>query len=243
LKRQKARVALLIVSALLFPVTFYYLSPYVILMGAGEGIVSGSFVVFGAMFVSALIFGRAFCGWICPAGAVGEACARLHDRRITRRWIDRIKYTIWLPWVGLIAYLATRSGGLTRVEFAYQTWHGISLASWQAAFVFAVVLVLIVGLALLVGRRGFCHTACWMAPFMILGRALRDRLRLPGLRLSARSSECIACGACTRACPMSLDVQSMVETGSMTATECVLCARCADRCPKGVIFLRFARAP
>jgi formate hydrogenlyase subunit 6/NADH:ubiquinone oxidoreductase subunit I len=41
---------------------------------------------------------------------------------------------------------------------------------------------------------------------------------------------------------MSLEVQSMVEMESMTATECVLCARCADSCPKSVIALRFTRA-
>jgi len=48
---------------LLFPVTFYYLSPYLIIMGAGERTASGSMVVFGVMTLTALVLGRPFCGW------------------------------------------------------------------------------------------------------------------------------------------------------------------------------------
>lgn len=44
--RQNVRRALLLVSFLLFPVTFYYLSPYLIIMGAGERTASGSLVRF-----------------------------------------------------------------------------------------------------------------------------------------------------------------------------------------------------
>lgn len=165
---------------------------------------------------------------------------RVRDVRVRRRWASWIKYAIWGPWLILIATLAIRSGGLTRVEFTYETWHGISVSSWQALIVLALVVALVTGLALLVGRRGFCHTVCWIAPFMILGRIIRDRLRLPGLRLRANPSACISCGMCTRGCPMSLDVQAMVAEGSMTNRECILCAGCADRCPKDVISLRFS---
>jgi ferredoxin-type protein NapH len=240
-RRQRIRVVILIASAALFPVTFYYLSPAVVLMGASEGIVTGSFVVFGGLFVSGLAFGRAFCGWLCPAGAIGEGVGRLRDRRIRRRWVSRIKYGIWLPWLGLIATLAVRSGGLTRVEVTYQTWHGISVGSWNALVVLTIVVSLVAALALTVGRRGFCHTVCWIAPFTIVGRAVRDRLRLPGLRLLPKPDRCVSCGTCTHGCPMSLDVRSMVRERSMTNAECVLCARCVDRCPKGAIELRFAR--
>lgn len=239
--RQRSRTIVLAVSGILFPVTFYYFSPYLVLQAASEGVVGGSLIVFGAQFLSALVFGRAFCGWICPAGAIGEATGRLRGRRFGRRALDFVKYGVWLPWVGLIVFFAVRAGALTRVEPGYQTWHGISVSSIPSLAVFSAILLLIVGLALWVGRRGFCHTLCWMAPFLILGRAARDALRLPGLRLAADTKACIACGACTRACAMSLDVQGMVERGEMADRECILCARCADGCPKGAISLRWRR--
>ena len=35
----------------LFPATFYYLSPVLIVQAASQGIVNGSFMVFGLLFV------------------------------------------------------------------------------------------------------------------------------------------------------------------------------------------------
>ena len=72
--RQRVRKALILVSFLLFSVTMNYLSPYVILDGASQGIVNGSLVVFGLQFLSALFVGCLWCAWACPAGGLGEMC-------------------------------------------------------------------------------------------------------------------------------------------------------------------------
>ena len=57
---------IILISFFLFPATFYYFSPVVIIQSTLNGIVNGSFIMFLLMFVSALILGRAYCGWICP---------------------------------------------------------------------------------------------------------------------------------------------------------------------------------
>jgi len=61
---------MILVSLLLFPVVMNYLSPYVIIDGAMNGVVSGSFVVFVLMFLSALLVGRLWCGWLCPGAGL-----------------------------------------------------------------------------------------------------------------------------------------------------------------------------
>lgn len=66
MKRQNVRKLLLIISMLLFPVTIWYMYPYLIIRGAMEGIVTGSFIVFAFMLFGSILFGRLFCGWICP---------------------------------------------------------------------------------------------------------------------------------------------------------------------------------
>ena len=63
MKRQNVRRLLLIISMLLFPVTIWYMSPYLIIQGAMEGIVTGSFIVFALMLLGSVLFGRLFCGW------------------------------------------------------------------------------------------------------------------------------------------------------------------------------------
>jgi ferredoxin-type protein NapH len=79
-RRQRIRKALLLVSLLLFPITIYYFSPYIIVDGAAQGIINASFLVFGLMFISALFAGRLWCGWLCPAGSLQECGAAINKR-------------------------------------------------------------------------------------------------------------------------------------------------------------------
>ncbi|MGN0157328.1 MAG: hypothetical protein ACI39N_08760 [Lachnospiraceae bacterium] len=51
MKRQNVRKLILIISMLLFPITIWYMSPYLIMQGAMEGIVTGSFIVFLLMLL------------------------------------------------------------------------------------------------------------------------------------------------------------------------------------------------
>jgi polyferredoxin len=61
-RRQKIRKAIILISFLLFPITINYFSPYIIIDGAAQGIITGSFITFGLLFIVSLFFGRAFCG-------------------------------------------------------------------------------------------------------------------------------------------------------------------------------------
>ncbi|MCA1076459.1 hypothetical protein K9O30_22675 [Clostridium bowmanii] len=46
MKRQNIRKALIIISFLLFPITIYYFSPFLIIEGMTKGIITGSFILF-----------------------------------------------------------------------------------------------------------------------------------------------------------------------------------------------------
>jgi hypothetical protein len=52
-KRQKIRKGIILCSFFLFPATFYYLSPGLIIRASSIGVVNGSFVIFLLMFISA----------------------------------------------------------------------------------------------------------------------------------------------------------------------------------------------
>ena len=75
---------------------------------------------------------------------------------------------------------------------------------------------------------------------MILGRKLRNLFRWPSLRLKAKTDDCIDCKRCTAICPMSLDVNGMVQNGDMENSECILCGSCVDVCPQDVIGYSFS---
>lgn len=244
--RQRTRKALLLVMFLLFPIGMNYLSPYVIIDGASQGILNGSAVIFGLMFISALLVGRLWCGWLCPAGAIQELSFPINNRAVNGRKIDWIKWMIWGVWIGVIVWMLVMAGGYHQIDLGLDTQGGISVAGtpdrpiFIAYIIYYFVLALLLAPAMIVGRRAACHSICWMAPFMVLGRKLRNTLAWPSLRLQATASVCRNCKTCTMNCPMSLDVNAMVQKEAMENNECILCGSCVDGCPTKAIRYRFS---
>lgn len=239
--RQQLRRGILIVMFLLFPIIMNYMSPYVIIDGASQGIINGSLIVFAVLFLSSLFLGRAWCGWACPAGGLGEIAFAANNKPVKGCHLDWIKWLIWVLWMGIIIWAATSAGGYHRVDFFLDTVNGISVAGdadrpvIYAYAIYYIVIAIFLILSLTVGRRAGCHAICWMAPFMIIGRWIRNLFKYPSLRLKADSAKCSDCLTCIRNCPMSLDVNGMVKRGNMENTECILCGSCVDSCTKDVI--------
>jgi ferredoxin-type protein NapH len=88
--RQRIRKALIILAFLTFPVTMNFLSPYVIIDGAMNGIVNGSLIMLGLMFVSSLFLGRAWCGWVCPGGGMQEIVEPINVKPVNGKNIECI---------------------------------------------------------------------------------------------------------------------------------------------------------
>lgn len=234
-KRQAFRKLLLLISFLLFPLSLYYFSPYLIVEALARGILAGSFFLFTAQLTGAIFFGRLFCGWLCPAGGLQEMCGLVNNKLHKGKWRKLGKYVIWTPWMTVMALLIIRAGGIKKLDFFYQTQNGISVADPSGYIIYYGVLFLIVILAVIGGRRSFCHSACWMAPFMQIGISLRKLLRLPGLKLAAEPQKCIGCSQCSKKCSMSLPVMELVKKGSIAHPDCSLCGECVDVCPAKVI--------
>jgi ferredoxin-type protein NapH len=240
MKRQKIRKGIILATFLLLPAIFYYFSPYLIIMGASEGVISGSFIVFAALFLSALFLGRGFCAWFCPLAGIQEASFLVRDRKINNKY-NWIRYIIWVPWIAIIIFMAVSAGGFKKVDFFYQTTFGFSISDVYALFMYLIVVITTITLSYSVGKRALCHYGCWMSPFMIGGRKLRNIFKWPSLRLRIEIEKCIDCKTCTKNCPMSLDVNGMVKNNKMENPECILCGTCIDLCKKEVIKYSFSK--
>lgn len=235
MKRQNLRRLIIISSLLLFPITIYYLSPYIIIQGAIDGIITGSFIVFLAMLIGSIFFGRIFCAYLCPAGGLQECAAFICDKNPKQGWKNYIKYVIWFVWITTIILLFIFRKNKITVDFFYFTDHGISIANIYSYVIYYGIILLFFIPAVTAGKRTVCHYLCWMAPFMVLGTKIGRLLHIRQLRLESNKDACIHCHMCDKNCPMSLKVEQKVQSGKMYDSECILCGACIDHCPKKAI--------
>jgi len=241
MKRQQIRKGLILISFLLFPITIFFFSPYLAIAGAFQGVVVGSLIVFSMQFILSLLFARAFCGWICPAAGLQECCLTVINKRAKGGRLNWIKYFIWAPWIVVIIAGFITAGGIYKTDVLFHTYKGISVAKPALYIIYYMIIALIVIPALVAGKRGFCHYVCWMAPLMVIGSRIRNIVKWPSLHLVKDSNKCINCESCNKKCPMSLDVNAMVQSDSMENSECILCGECVYVCPKKVISYRWNR--
>ena len=167
--RQRIRKTLLFVSFLLFPITMWYFSPYLIIQAASERIMNGSFLVFAAMFVLSMFLGRVWCGYLCPVGGLQECLFMCNSSPAKQGIRNKIKYVIWIIWMIAIVVTFILGKNHVTIDLFYMTDHGISIANIYNYVVYYGVILLLVLPALIHGRRAACHYICWMAPFMVIG--------------------------------------------------------------------------
>ncbi|WPC43920.1 4Fe-4S binding protein [Clostridium sp. JS66] len=227
--RQKIRNGILVYSALLFPLSFLFISPFIIILSALNGVVNGSAVIFGILFLFSLVGSRLFCGWLCPGGAIQDYISISNGRPWNSKWKNVSKYIIWVIWLSFIIFLWMIHRPL-KVKFFYMT--GIEIIF---VIIYFIVMTIIYVFTIVTGKRGMCHSLCWMAPFMVIGEKTADFLHIPRFRLKVHSEACISCGQCNKQCPMGLDVHEMVKNGCADSPECISCLKCVDICPKKAI--------
>lgn len=239
-KMGKARLLLIGLSFLLFPITMNWMSPYLPIAGLAEGLITGSLVFYLILFVTGIFFGRIFCGWLCPMGALQDGCATVRETPLKGRWVSWIKWLVFIPWFGAIMGLLLKSGEVS-LEILYLFENGVSVDSLPGLIRYFFVIGLVILLALLGRKRLLCHSACWIAPFMILGKKLGQFITLPQLKLTSDKSSCTSCDLCTKSCPMSLPVRDLVSTEKIDHHECILCGNCTEVYHKDCISYTFSR--
>ncbi len=200
-----------------------------------QGIVSGSVIVFLIMFISGLVFGRAWCGWLCPIAGLSEMGMLINNRPVSVRKLSIIRYIVFAVWFLILISGFILAGGVKGINPLHLSDNIISVTNSYHYITYYLVLFIFGGLTLWLGRRGACHSICWMSPFLVSGYILGRYIRLPQLRIKSKSDNCIDCKKCDGRCPMSINVSREVKSGEITSVNCILCGECIDSCPKKVL--------
>jgi polyferredoxin len=170
------------------------------------------------LVVVSFLYGRLWCGWVCPQTLVSDfadslkkrlqrGCRRLLAGRGGSAISDRLAQTIWA--VALLA--AALAGGyvlacywLDRATVAAAMHQPES--DWSAALT-AYGLAAILAADMFWVRRRFCAHACPYGAFISL---LADKNTMAVRYITERDDDCIRCGKCVTDCPMDIDIKDGV---------------------------------
>ena len=206
---------------------------------------------FIAIMVPSLIYRKAFCGWVCPLGAMQELInkipfkPRIKNFNFTAFNSVRIAlivmFILTFFWVkDHIGYLAQYLGADVHEQAwvlfsAYSVYDPINLfhlLHWSFDTLWFIGFAILVVLSLML-YRPFCYLAC---PIGVLTWLLEKVA--PG-RIRVDHKACTGCGDCFEVSPCPT-IKPMVEQTMKILPDCTSCGECARACPEKAITFGFA---
>ena len=174
---------------------------------------------FSIFLALTLVFGRIFCGYVCPAGAVQELASMKRFKSKLDYNKEYRKSKDYIRWVFFGIYIIfSMIWGLEGTLFMNPI-NGF-LIFWTPSnlmIIAAFILLLIVIFASFFIYRPYCRYFCpFGALACLLGKISPLKIR--------RTTACIECGICEKICPTSEGFKYSVKG------ECYFCNRCIEFC-------------
>ena len=199
--------------------------------------------IFGVVFLTTALVGRAWCGWGCPQTVYMEFLFRPIERlfegkRESQLQLDKVGFNGRR--LAKNAVFLVLSFALANVFLAYfvgtralRSWVFEAPSQHMAGFLIVCVTAGLVFFDFAYFREQMCTVIC---PYARLQSVLLDRRSLligyDVKRGEPRSKgkqkpghgDCIDCHACVVACPTGIDIREGLQL------ECIACAQCVDAC-------------
>lgn len=188
-----------------------------------------SFALMVIVFLSAVLFGPIFCGWVCPFGSFQEWVGKL-GRKLFRKTYNRVIPAKLEKALGLLRYavlvwVVYSTAVSAKLIFSTYDPYSALFSFWTSEAQTAGVLILLAVIAAsLVVERPWCKFAC---PYgALLG--LTNKIRPFAIR--RRAATCISCSKCDRSCPMNIEVSKATVVRD---ARCITCLECTSEaaCP------------
>lgn len=200
-----------------------------------------SYYITGSLILMGVLLGRFICGFLCPFGWLQELLHKIPVPKLSTKKLKPLrylKYVILAVFVIMLPLIVVNELGMGDPFFCKYICPagilegGIPLALADAGIraglggLFTWKSCILLGTALLAVffYRPFCKWLCPLGAFY----GLCNRISI--CRLQVDSGRCTACGACSRACRMDVDVFR-----TPNHAECIRCGDCAAACPHGAI--------
>lgn len=205
-------------------------------------ILIGTFVLFGATVLLAVVMRRSFCGQVCAFGFLQELFGNIgkklfKKRPVVPKKLDRVLRYLKFVVLAVTIAMAWITGELWVTP--YDPFNALGhLADFNAlitSYLIGFIVLIITLLGSVVYDRFFCKYLCPVgALYGVIGKVSPYSVRVD-------HDKCIRCGLCNKACPMNVEVMD-AKGGRVTDLECINCNMCVNACPKkGALSTGFTR--
>ncbi len=223
--------------SILFQNVFFRIDPLIFVI---TSIAYRTLIVFALpsiiLIIGTLIFGRFFCGFVCPLGTIIDIFDSIVRRKGQGKLsLKNVKYLILLflivaaliggSFLHFFDPLVILERSLTLVFYPAFTklmgfFTNLRTAVYTETFIALIVFVIVIGLSL-IGSRFWCRNLCPLGGLLgFLAKFSWFRFRFTG--------ECKKCGICQKICPTdAIDFKN----SKIDSAECIDCLACQNECP------------
>lgn len=222
------------------------------------GVINAGAILFLLTFLSTLIFGRFFCGWLCHMVALQDLCAYMMNRIGIRPKPFRSRLLVFFPFfLGMYMFVwptfkrLVLAPMLESASIDWPVWIKPveSISQYSTALIvddfwstmppwyIAVIFLFICGFAAVyfLGAKGFCTYGCpYAAFFKPMDKVAPMRIRV--------DDNCQQCGYCTSVCTSNVRVSDEVrDFGMVVDAGCMKTLDCISACPNDALSLGFGK--
>lgn len=188
-----------------------------------------SFTLLGIVLLFTIFFGRVFCGYFCPLGALQEMLRgigrKLGLKKDLELPIKIDKYSRYLKYVILIIilFLSYKLGDLVFRNYdPYNALMHLGNEWEEKVYGYGILIILLVA--------SLFTKSFWCRYFCPLGAILGLFKKISFFRLKRDKKTCVSCHHCNHVCPAGLDIEN---SDSVKSADCISCLNCVGGCPEG----------
>ncbi|MHC1773640.1 MAG: 4Fe-4S dicluster domain-containing protein [Flexilinea sp.] len=187
-----------------------------------------------------IIFGRFWCGWVCPTGTILHLYGK-KGRRIKAQNLRRVKYIILFVliilallgslaflWLDPITMLIQSVFTIIKPSSEYLSQGYLDSFRFLGVFWWLAVLPMLCALILnFIEKRFWCRYICPLGAMLGLLSKFAPKKR------HVDQKACSICGECPKSCPVgAIDADNGYRSDP---GECIMCLTCAHNCPSCAI--------